>query len=98
MSIEVSRQDSVASLKVTDAGPGIAPDRVPRIFDAFKSTKRTGAHVGMGLPNVQRIVTAHGGRTSVASEVGKGSTFAIELPLQPTRSDRFQSSSSEPIP
>jgi signal transduction histidine kinase len=81
--IEVSRQDGVATLKVSDRGPGIAPDRLPRIFDAFKSTKRTGAHVGMGLPNVHRIVTAHGGQTSVVSELGRGSTFAIDLPLQP---------------
>jgi signal transduction histidine kinase len=83
VSIEVTRQDGVATFKVTDRGPGIAADRLPRIFDAFKSTKRTGAHVGMGLPNVHRIVTAHGGQTSVVSELGKGSTFAIELPLQP---------------
>ena len=83
VSIEVTRQDGVATFKVTDRGPGIAADRLPRIFDAFKSTKRTGAHVGMGLPNVHRIVTAHGGQTSVVSELGRGSTFSIELPLQP---------------
>ena len=53
------------------------------IFDAFKSTKRTGAHVGMGLPNVRRIVVAHGGDTAVESELGRGSTFSIVLPVQP---------------
>src|SRR6266851_4323901 len=83
VSIEVSQQDGVAKLKVTDRGPGIAQERLPRIFDAFKSTKRTGAHVGMGLPNVHRIVTAHGGQTAVESELGKGSTFSIVLPIQP---------------
>jgi len=83
VSVEVSQQDGVARLRVTDRGPGIAEERLPRIFDAFKSTKRTGAHVGMGLPNVQRIVVAHGGSTAVVSQLGKGSTFAIELPLQP---------------
>jgi signal transduction histidine kinase len=82
VSVEVSQQDGVARLRVTDRGPGIAEERLPRIFDAFKSTKRTGAHVGMGLPNVQRIVVAHGGSTAVVSQLGKGSTFAIELPLQ----------------
>ena len=56
---------------------------IARIFDAFKSTKRTGAHVGMGLPNVRRIVVAHGGETFVESELGRGSTFSITLPTQP---------------
>ena len=83
VSIEVSQRDTVATLKVTDRGPGIAQERLPRIFDAFKSTKRTGAHVGMGLPNVRRIVVAHGGDTAVESELGRGSTFSIVLPVQP---------------
>jgi signal transduction histidine kinase len=81
VSLEGTQQNGVATLKVTDRGPGIAPDRLPRIFDAFKSTKRTGAHVGMGLPNVHRIITAHGGQVTVQSELGKGSTFTITLPL-----------------
>jgi signal transduction histidine kinase len=83
VSIEVSQKDGVAKLDVTDRGPGIAQDRLARIFDAFKSTKRTGAHVGMGLPNVQRIVVAHGGETAVESELGRGSTFSIVLPIDP---------------
>ena len=37
-------------------GAGIAPERIPELFDSFSSTKRTGAHLGMGLPNVRRIV------------------------------------------
>ena len=86
VAIQVSQQNGVATLKVSDEGPGIAPDRIPHIFDAFKSTKRTGAHVGMGLPNVRRIVVAHGGDTVVESHLGRGSTFAIVLPAQPTPS------------
>jgi two-component system NtrC family sensor kinase len=70
-----------AALEVRDQGAGISPERLPRIFDAFRSTKRTGAHVGMGLPNVHRIVTAHGGNVTVSSEVGKGSVFVIALPV-----------------
>jgi signal transduction histidine kinase len=76
-----NRGQERAFIEVVDQGAGIAPDRLPRIFDAFKSTKRTGAHVGMGLPNVHRIVNAHGGQVSVQSELGKGSTFTIALPL-----------------
>ena len=75
------RGEVVAAIDVHDQGAGISADRLPRIFDAFRSTKRTGAHVGMGLPNVHRIVTAHGGSVTVESEVGKGSTFTIALPV-----------------
>jgi signal transduction histidine kinase len=99
VSIEVSQKDGVAKLEVTDRGPGIAQERLPRIFDAFESTKRTGAHVGMGLPNVQRIVIAHGGQTAVDSELGRGSTFSIVLPILPKPDlKQAQSSSSEPMP
>ena len=70
-----------ALLRVADAGGGIAPDRLARLFDAFASTKRTGAHIGMGLPNVRRILRAHGGEVSVESELGRGSIFTVALPL-----------------
>ena len=78
---ENQRGGSEAVLVVTDQGAGIDAVRLPRIFDAFRSTKRTGAHVGMGLPNVHRIITAHGGNVVAESEVGKGSTFTLSLPL-----------------
>jgi len=81
--VELGNLDSAATLTVRDRGPGITPDRLPRIFDAFRSTKKTGAHVGMGLPNVRRIIDAHGGSVSVASTPGQGSAFTIELPLKP---------------
>jgi signal transduction histidine kinase len=69
-----------ACIAVEDEGAGIAPDRIPSLFESFSSTKRTGAHVGMGLPNVRRIVVAHRGAVSVKSSPGKGSTFLISLP------------------
>ena len=78
--VEVARDGEWAMLRVVDQGHGIAPDRLERLFDAFKSTKRTGAHIGMGLPNVKRIVEAHGGRVTVQSELEKGTTFQIALP------------------
>ena len=69
-----------ATLAVEDQGAGIAADRLPALFESFASTKRTGVHVGMGLPNVRRIAVAHGGAVSVRSAPGKGSTFTLALP------------------
>lgn len=68
-------------LEVVDRGAGIAQARLAGLFDAFTSTKRTGAHVGMGLANVQRIIKAHGGTARADSAPGQGSTFALSLPL-----------------
>ena len=82
--LSVARVDAdwpLALLRVADRGVGIAGDRLPRLFDAFASTKRTGAHVGIGLPNVRRILRAHGGDVSVESELGAGSVFTLALPL-----------------
>lgn len=79
----VDHGEGVALIKVQDSGGGIAADRLARLFDAFASTKRTGAHVGMGLPNVRRIIAAHGGVVSVESRLGHGSTFTIALPVGP---------------
>jgi signal transduction histidine kinase len=78
--IAVSTAGEEAQLAVVDRGYGIEVERLPTIFDAFASTKRTGAHVGMGLPNVKRIVDAHGGRVTVESAAGEGATFRITLP------------------
>jgi signal transduction histidine kinase len=78
--LRVDRSYSQAVLAVEDKGAGIAPDRIPALFESFSSTKRSGVHLGMGLPNVRRIVTAHGGVISVKSKQGEGTTFRLSLP------------------
>jgi signal transduction histidine kinase len=80
VALSVRRQEDRAILEVEDHGPGIAAERLPSLFDSFVSTKRTGAHVGMGLPNVRRIALAHGGNISVKSHPGEGSVFTLNLP------------------
>ena len=70
----------VALVTVQDNGTGIPPGEVDRIFEVFASTKGSRG-TGLGLPVSQKIVREHGGSIRIASEVGKGSTFTIELPM-----------------
>jgi two-component system NtrC family sensor kinase len=82
--IRVATREAAARVEITveDSGPGIAPGDLPRVFDPFfemGSRGREGA--GLGLSLCYGIVTEHGGKIEVASEVGRGTTFRIELPL-----------------
>src|SRR5688500_7111820 len=67
-------------IDVTDTGRGMEPEVLERIFQAYYSTKK-GGH-GLGLAISKRIVEEHGGTIGAVSEVGKGTRFRIELPLQ----------------
>jgi len=68
-------------LAVADTGCGISPENITKLFDPFFSTKEVGQGTGLGLSVSQGIVERHGGTIRVKSEVGKGSTFTIWLPL-----------------
>lgn len=70
----------MARFEVTDNGSGISPDVMARMFDPFFTTREVGQGMGLGLPVCHAIVTAHGGSITATSEVGKGSTFRVELP------------------
>jgi signal transduction histidine kinase len=78
--ITTRRDGDRVRVDVTDTGPGIPPDALPRIFDAFFSTKKGGT--GLGLATTRRIVEEHGGTIDAASEVGKGTSFTIRLPVR----------------
>lgn len=65
-------------LSVADTGTGIPPEHLPKIFNLYFTTKPDGT--GMGLSMAHQIVTEHGGRIEVESEVGKGTTFTIQIP------------------
>lgn len=69
---------------VTDHGPGIAPDVLPRVFDEFYTTKADGS--GLGLPFVRRVVEAHGGRVTLRSERGVRTSVEMTLPIISRRS------------
>lgn len=71
--------DGIA-IQVADDGPGIAPDLRERIFEPFFTTKPEGEGTGLGLSICQGIVREHGGRITVDSAPGRGTTFSVELP------------------
>jgi len=66
-------------VSIADTGGGIPEAQINRIFEPFFTTKEKGS--GLGLMIVQRIVRAHGGRIELESQVGRGTTFRIWLPL-----------------
>ncbi|MDA0328423.1 MAG: ATP-binding protein [Gemmatimonadetes bacterium] len=68
-------------VSVVDTGPGIAPDRLERLFDRFTQINGGGGGAaGLGLAIVRGVATAHDGEVTVQSEVGRGSTFSLRLP------------------
>jgi signal transduction histidine kinase len=71
-------------LEVADTGCGIAPESVQKIFDPFFTTKPVGEGTGLGLSLSYGIVKKHHGTISVNSEVGKGTTFRVVLPIRQT--------------
>jgi two-component system, NtrC family, sensor histidine kinase KinB len=77
--------DNEVTLSVADTGPGIPPSDLPHLFERFSRVggERNPRGSGLGLSIVRDIVVAHGGRVSVQSTVGQGSTFFIHLPPTP---------------
>ena len=72
---------SYLKLSVSDTGHGIAPDAYEKIFDPYFTTKKKEEGTGLGLAVVQGIVKSHNGAVTVESEVGKGATFDVYLPV-----------------
>jgi PAS domain S-box-containing protein len=68
-------------LTVSDTGTGIPPEALPKIFEPFFTTKDPGKGTGLGLSTVLGIVRGHGGFLEVSSQVGKGTTFLVCLPV-----------------
>ena len=69
----------------SDTGVGITKENLRNLFEPFFSTKKHGKGVGLGLSVAYGIIQEHGGTIQVHSEEGKGTTFAIELPLKATQ-------------
>jgi PAS domain S-box-containing protein len=79
LTLQTGENADAVWISVADTGGGIPQEQVTRIFEPFYTTKKKGS--GLGLMIVQRIVRAHGGRIELESNVGRGTTFRIWLPL-----------------
>ena len=82
LTIETALQGECVSVRISDTGPGIPPEVLPRIFDPFFTTKPPGEGTGLGLGICHQIVWRHDGRIGVFSEPGR-TTFEVLLPLGP---------------
>ena len=78
--IRTDRKKKNAVIRISDTGSGIAPDKLPKVFDVYYSSRPQGS--GLGLPTAKKIIEAHKGTINVDSELGKGTSFTIELPIQ----------------
>lgn len=86
LTIRTSVAEGICRIDVSDTGSGIPPAVLSRIFDPFFTTKSEGEGTGLGLSVSLGIVERHGGKILVDSEVGKGTTFTLCLPLSRERS------------
>ncbi len=87
ISVSVYREGKRAVIQICDQGVGIQEEDLPRIFEQFYTAdvSRKGTGTGLGLAIARRIIEAHGGNITVASQVNQGTTFTIYLPLEPVK-------------
>ena len=81
LTITTERVGGNIKVSFSDDGPGISPENMRKLFSPFFTTKALGKGTGLGLSICYGIVTNHGGRMYAQSELGKGATFVVELPL-----------------
>jgi nitrogen fixation/metabolism regulation signal transduction histidine kinase len=81
LTLRSKRDDGHVVIEIADTGMGLTPEECERIFTPYYTSKQHGT--GLGLAIVQSVVSDHGGRISVQSEPGRGTTFRIELPINP---------------
>lgn len=80
ITVRLFEREGLGVIEVSDTGSGIPPEVQARLFDPFFTT-RVGEGTGLGLPICRGLVTSFGGRLTFETEVGRGTTFRVELPL-----------------
>jgi signal transduction histidine kinase len=83
--VKTEKQGREVVISVEDSGPGIAPEQLDRIFDAFFTTKKNGT--GLGLAICRMIIERHEGQLSAFSQADRGARFEIRLPVTPANED-----------
>jgi len=78
--VTVSSDRRMVRVKVRDTGIGISEDHIRRIFDPFFTTKKEGEGTGLGLSVSYGIISRHGGKIDVESELGRGTVFTVIMP------------------
>lgn len=81
LTITTTSQNDFVRLVISDTGEGMSEEIKERIFEPFFTTKDVGGGTGLGLPIVYGIITAHGGKVAVRSQLGKGTQVEIKLPV-----------------
>jgi len=79
--IKTENIDNTIRISFKNDGPGIARENLDKVFEPFFTTKPVGQGTGLGLSVCHGIVTAHNGQIYVRSQLGKGATFIVELPI-----------------
>ena len=81
LTITTERVGGNIKVSFSDDGPGISPENMRKLFLPFFTTKEIGEGTGLGLSISYGIITSHGGKIYAQSELGKGATFVVELPV-----------------
>ncbi|MDD5298007.1 MAG: ATP-binding protein [Rhodocyclaceae bacterium] len=95
ITVSTRREADWAVVAISDTGRGIPAEILNRIFDPFFTTKKVGEGTGLGLSISYGIIEKHGGRISVDSEVGQGTTFTLSIPLKQAAPDQEDGSHDE---
>jgi signal transduction histidine kinase len=82
VTIATWKEDGQVFVRITDTGRGLSRNQLDQVFDIDFRAKQSRVTAGFGLAASHSIVTQHGGEISVESEVGKGTTFTVALPVR----------------
>ncbi len=88
VTISVKREGENVVIKFSDTGEGIKKEDIKKVFEPFFTTKPVGQGTGLGMSITYRVIKNHNGDISIDSEIGKGTTFTIKLPINYKNNDK----------